>query len=166
MGLTTPKQGAGNLFYTPGQLRDTVGLSKEAFRHWKRVVPAFANGRGHAPSFSPGDVLASAVLRRLTDTMGVRIGHLSDIAPAIFQVCNSSGWEGLRGKHFVIDLQQDSCVALNDPRLQDADLIVVCALEPLIQSLQSDLLNGQANAPLRTTPPRQRSARSLKRGGR
>lgn len=164
MWLATREQGAGNVFYTPGQLRDTVGLSKEAFRHWKRVVPAFANGRGHAPSFSPGDVLASAVLRRLTDIIGVRIGHLSDIAPAIFQVCNSSGWEGLRGKHLVIDLQQDSCLAVTDPQLPDADLIVVCALEPIIQSLQSDLLNGQASAPIRTAP-RQRNANSPKRGG-
>jgi len=154
------------VFYTPGQLRDTVGLSKEAFRHWKRVVPAFANGRGHAPSFSPGDVLASAVLRRLTDTMGVRIGYLSGIAPAIFQLCNSSGWEGLRGKRLLIDLQQESCVAVNNPQLPDADLIVVCALGPLIQSLQSDLVNGQADAALRTTPHSQRSAGLLKRGAR
>lgn len=163
MGLTTPKQGADNVFYTPGQLRDTVGISKEAFRHWKRVVPAFASGRGHAPSFSPGDVLASAVLRRLTDTMGVRIGHLSDIAPAIFKVCNSSSWEALRGKHLIIDLQQNSCVAVNDPQLE-ADLIVVCALGPLIQSLEFDLLNGQTKAPLSTTPSPERSGRSLEPG--
>lgn len=166
VGLATLKQGAGNVRYTPGQLRDTVGLSKEAFRHWKRVVPAFANGRGHAPTFSPGDVLASAVLRKLTDTMGVRIGHLSEIAPAIFQVCNSSSWEGLRGKHLIIDLPQRSCVAVSDPVLTDSDLIVVCTLEPLIKSLQFDLLNGQTRAHPNSVSVRPSEMRSRKRDGR
>jgi hypothetical protein len=133
------------VFYTPGQLRDSVGLSKEAFRHWKRVVPAFANGRGHAPSFSPGDVLASAVLRRLTDAAGVRIGHLSDIAPAIFEVCNASSWDVLQRKCLVIDLQVGTCVAANDSALPPGDLVVICALDPLIKVLRFDLLNGAAS---------------------
>ncbi len=123
------------MYYTPGQLRDTVGLSKEAFRHWKRVVPAFASGRGHAPSFSSGDVLASAILMRLTDTVGVRIGHLSEVAPAIFQVCNASSWEALQSKSLVIDLQERLCVAVNGPALPIGNEVVVCALAPLIKAL-------------------------------
>ncbi|MEQ8306908.1 MAG: hypothetical protein RIA09_10125 [Hoeflea sp.] len=130
------------MHYTPGQLRDTVGLSKEAFRHWKRVVPAFANGRGHAPSFSPGDVLASSVLRRLTDTVGVRIGHLSTVAPAIFEICNDSALDELRGKSLVIDLEKRSCVLVDDPTLSAGELFVVCALTPLIETLKFDLLNS------------------------
>ena len=154
------------MYYTPGQLRDTVGLSKEAFRHWKRVVPAFANGRGHAPSFSPGDVLASAILRKLTDTIGVRIGHLSKITPAIFQVCNDSSWEALRSKHLVIDLQKHSCSAASNPSLAEAELVIVCAMEPLIESLQSDRLNGQSSTQVRIDSSHSHGARSVKRGGR
>ena len=132
------------MHYTPGQLRDTVGLSKEAFRHWKRIVPAFANGRGHAPSFSSGDVLASAVLRRLTDTIGVRIGHLGDVAPQIFQVCNSSSWESLRTKSLIIDLPNRSCLAVNDPELPVGELVVVCVLAPLIEALQLELIHSNS----------------------
>lgn len=131
------------MHYTPGQLRDTVGLSKEAFRHWKRIVPAFANGRGHAPTFSSGDVLASAVLRRLTDTIGVRIGHLADVTPQIFQVCNSSSWESLRTKSLIIDLPKCSCVAVGDPELPVGELVVVCVLAPLIEALQLELINSK-----------------------
>lgn len=119
-----------------------MGLSKEAFRHWKRVVPALANGRRHAPSFSTGDVLASAVLRQLTDTAGVRIGHLSEIAPAIFDVCNASSWEVLQDQHLVIDLHKHSCVAAHDMALPVGGLVVVCALAPLVKALQFDLLNS------------------------
>jgi hypothetical protein len=130
------------MFFTPGQLRGSVGLSKEAFRHWKRVVPGFANGRRHAPSFSPGDVLASAVLRRLTDAAGVRIGHLSDIAPAIFKVCNVSSWELLQHKFLVIDLQAGTCVAASDSSRPVGDLLVVCALAPLVKALRFNLLDS------------------------
>jgi hypothetical protein len=135
------------MFFTPGQLRNSVGLSKEAFRHWKRVVPGFANGRGHAPRFSPGDVLASAMLRRLTDVVGVRIGHLSDIAPTVFQVCNDLGWDLLQQKYLVIDLEKGTCVAANDRLVPAGDLVVVCALAPLIEALRFDLLNGAASLP-------------------
>ncbi len=138
----TRKWGASKLYYTPGQLRDIVGLSKEAFRHWKRVVPAFSSGRGHAPSFSSGDVLASAVLRRLTDTVGVRIGHLSEVAPAIFEVCNNSTLGELRNKSLVIDLEKRSCVLASDPIISAGELFVVCALTPLIETLEYDLLNS------------------------
>ena len=155
------KNGASNVYYTPGQLRDTVGLSKEAFRHWKRVVPAFASGRGHAPIFSSGDVLASAILRRLTDTIGVRIGHLSEVAPTIFDVCNNSTLDELRNRNLVIDLQNSSCVLLNDPIPSTSDLFVVCALTPLIETLEFDLLNSSALG--NTTMDRAASARDRAR---
>jgi hypothetical protein len=153
------------MFFTPGQLRGSVGLSKEAFRHWKRVVPAFANGRRHAPSFSSGDVLASAVLRRLTDAAGVRIGHLSDIAPAIFKVCNDSSWEILQHVFLVIDLQEGTCVAVNESSRPAGDLVVVCALSPLVKALQSDLLDGAAVSVGTPTEnqPNQRRVRNLVR---
>ena len=154
------------MYYTPGQLRDTVGLSKEAFRHWKRVVPGFANGRGHAPSFSPGDVLASAVLRRLTDNAGVRIGHLSEIAPAIFQICNTSSWEALQQKSLIIDLQERTCVSTNDSALPAGELVVVCALAPLIKALQFDLLNSTAPVRPKATALHTRSGRVRKRSAR
>ena len=153
------------MYYTPGQLRDTVGLSKEAFRHWKRVVPAFANGRGHAPSFSLGDVLASAVLRRLTDTVGVRIGHLAEVAPAIFDVCNGSSWEALQTSRLVIDLKKRTCVAANDPALPVGELAVVCALAPLIRTLEFDLLNPSAQSHAKARPAIV-DDRRVRKGGR
>lgn len=134
------------MHYTPGQLRETVGLSKEAFRHWKRVVPAFTNGRGHAPSFSSGDILATAVLLQLTDIIGVRIGHLSEIAPAIFHVCNASSWDALKNKSLVINLQERSCVAVDDQSIPGGELIVVCALAPLVRMLHFGLLNSNAQS--------------------
>lgn len=154
------------MYYTPGQLRGTVGLSKEAFRHWKRIVPALANGRGHAPSFSSGDVLASAVLRQLTDIIGVRIGHLSEIAPAIFQVCNASSLDALQNKSLVINLQERSCVAVGDHSAPVGELVVVCALAQLVKALRFDLLNSNAQCRPNALPPVAAGDRVRKRGVR
>ena len=148
----------GNVFFTQGQLRETVGLSKEAFRHWKRVVPAFANGRGHAPSFSSGDVLASAILRRLTETVGVRIGHLSEVVSSIFQACNASSWDNLKGKSLIIDLGKGTCKVASKPIHLVGELVVICALAPIIEGLESDLLNSQPADPSQ--------ARVLRNGGK
>ena len=63
--------------FTPGQLRETVGISVETFRHWKRVLPPFANRKRYVPSFTIGDLLAGRILRNLTEGCGVRVGHLS-----------------------------------------------------------------------------------------
>lgn len=152
--------------YTPGQLRDTVGLSKEAFRHWKRIVPAFANSRGHAPTFSSGDVLASAVLRRLTDLMGVRIGSLAEVTPQIFQICNASPWEELQKKSLFIDLLKCSCVTVNDPEFPRGELVVVCALAPLIEALQLELLNSNFSSHSNIKPANSNIGSFRKRGGR
>ena len=142
------------MFYTPGQLRDTVGLSKEAFRHWKGIVPALSNGRGHAPCFTVGDVLASAVLRRLTESGGVRIGHLTDIAPAIFEACNAAPLEKLQNQILAIDLASHSCVTVSElTSISRNDLTVVCPLAPVVKALQQQLLNP----PIRRTPDRRAS---------
>jgi hypothetical protein len=80
------------LQYSLSQLRETVGLSVETYRHWKRVLPPLADKSGRAPCFSIGDFVAVSILRLLTENAGVRVGHLVDIATEIFQICNASHW--------------------------------------------------------------------------
>ena len=153
------------LHYTPGQLRDTVGLSKETFRHWKRVLPAFSPGRGHAPSFSPGDVLASAILRRVTETCGVRIGYLTDVATKIFDICNQTSWDVLANDILIVDLPSRDCMVLQDPAdIPVKNTVVVCPLGPVITAFRDDLLRSRW--PVRKTPliaiaapPQKRAAR-------
>jgi hypothetical protein len=154
-----------HLYYTPGQLRHSVGLSKEAFRHWKRVVPAFSNGRGHSPSFSAGDVLASAVLRRLTEEVGVRIGHLSEIASSIFQLCNESAWDVLENRWLAIELSKRTCIVVDDPRpVVTGELVLVCALSPVIKTLRRDLLNSKVLAKVRVPAQPSRLGIRVRRG--
>lgn len=127
--------------FTPGQLRSAVGLSKETLRHWKRVLPVFSNRNGHAPTFTLGDVLASAVMRSVTENCGVRVGHLAEVSQAIFDICNTQAWVKLTNAFLIVDFAKRECRLSRDPSDIPLDnTIVVCALDPIIEHLQSELL--------------------------
>lgn len=129
--------------YTPGQLREMVGLSKEAFRHWKRVLPGFPRGQGRGPSFSPGDILAFAVLRRMTAGCGVRVGQLRAVSGRIFAVCNETPWEVLAKRMVVVDLARQECAMLPQTGgvLGDS-VVVVCPMAPVIAGLHAVLVGS------------------------
>ena len=71
----------------------------------------------------------------------------------------------LQQKSIVIDLQERTCVSANNPSLPTGELIVVCALAPLIKTLQLELLNSMTPAPLKATL-RARSASARQRSAR
>ena len=129
--------------YTPGQLQEAAGLSKEAFRHWKRVLPGFARGATRGPSFSPGDVLASIVLQRLTRGCGVRIGDLRTVASTIFKVCNETPWDALADKVLIVDLaRQDSSMVSNTDPMPGDRAVMVCPMNPIIGMLHDHLVRS------------------------
>lgn len=118
------------------QLRDTIGISVETFRHWKRVLPPFSKRK----KFTPGDLLAAGVLRRLTDYCGVRAGHLPEISTAIVEVCNASAWTSLQGKILVVDVQKKTCALFESARaLPFPDVVIVCPLEGVMAHVQEEL---------------------------
>lgn len=130
--------------YTQAQVRETVGLSLETYRHWKRVLPPLGTKGGRAACFSIGDLMAASVVHRLTETAGVRVGHLSDVAAAIFEICNTSHWAALVGTTLSIDLEQRTCsVERTLKSHQDANLVLSCRLDPILAQLRNALLRGQ-----------------------
>ena len=140
--------------YTPGQLRDLVGLSKEAFRHWKRVLPALSTGRKHAPCFSAGDVLATTVLHRITESCGARIGRLTGVASGIFDICNRTPWDVLANRILVLNLSVDRCMIVAESRdIPVDDSVVICSLASRITALQSRLLQSDPSSARKPPSP-------------
>lgn len=129
--------------FTPSQLRDTVGLSIETFRHWKRVLPPFVDRKGQSPCFTVGDLLAAAILHRLTDKYGIRVGHLTDISRKIAGLCNTTPWAGLENKLLIIDLLEGECRIEKDQTVvRAADVVIFCPLTPIMSELQDALLRS------------------------
>ena len=122
--------------FSQAQLRNTIGISVETFRHWKRVLPPFSGRR----KYSLGDLLAAGVLRRLTDRCGVRAGRLPEISKAIVEVCNAEAWASLQGKTLIIDVQKKTCALIKSTRaFSFQDVVVVCPLESIIAQIQKGL---------------------------
>ena len=90
--------------YTPSQLRDAVGITKETFRHWKASLPPLQGGAGHGPRFTGGDILAVLVVKLLTTDFAIRVGAISDIARPLFETCNAEPWPALERGKLIIDL--------------------------------------------------------------
>jgi hypothetical protein len=148
--------GLGPVQFSQGQLRDTLGISVETFRHWKRVLPPFAERKRYTRRFSVGDLLAAGVLHRLTDQCGVRVGFLPEISKAVVEICNTSPWAALEDKALIVDVQQRTCRTVKNVREFTAqDIVIVCPLGPIMTAMRDALSRTQpsvAQQPLRFLP--------------
>jgi hypothetical protein len=137
--------------FTPAQLRETVGISVETFRHWKRVLPPFASRQRYIPSFTIGDLLAARILRRLTEDCGIRVGHLTTVSNEIVRVCNTAAWAWLEDKTLVIDLVKGTCrISKGNDEGATADIIIRCAMNPIMRELRDALLRSPPSADQRS----------------
>jgi len=135
------------VLYTPGQLRETVGISVETFRHWKRVLPPFAGRKRYVPSFTIGDMLAGRVLRILTEGCGVRVGHLAKVSKELARLSNTAPWTSLEKEVLVIDLIEGTCHMSKDSNpSESANIILLCTMKPIMQELRVALLRVRPSA--------------------
>jgi hypothetical protein len=138
---------------TPGQLRNTVGLSVEAYRHWKKVLPPFSGRKGYARCFSLGDVLAASILRRLTDCGGIRVGHLKGVSTEIIRLCNTASWAALEGRVLIVDLLNGTCrIAKDQSDAGNEDVVILCPFDPIMAELRDALRRVQPLSMQRPLP--------------
>ena len=130
--------------FTPGQVQETLQLSPATFRHWKTALPPLVGRNGYAPCFTPGDLLAMAIVKTLTENLGVKIGNLYGIAPALFDHCGRHSWVGLERSVLLIDTLNSSVGTIPETQpLTQHTLAIIVPLRPLIGDLQERLLLGQ-----------------------
>lgn len=155
--------------YTQSQIRELLSISVDAFRTWRNAIPALSAHKGHAPSFTPGDVVAMAIVADLVRDFGVRVGTVGDRFDQLFRECRGKSWVAL-----------ESCVALFETdtiRLVDAGspprpspnvatLCVPCA--PIISRLRSALTATEIETVqgYLQFPPTALSQQTERRGGR
>ena len=125
--------------FQQAQLRHTVGISIETFRHWKRVLPPFSRFE-RAAKYTLSDLLAAAIFHRLTAECGVRAGALSVIAEAVVAICATHTWARLEGGALIINIAQAKCHLVSRNVVASTDGIsVICPLAPIIGSLREAL---------------------------
>jgi DNA-binding transcriptional MerR regulator len=127
---------------TPGQLRELLGLTQDAFRHWKRALAPLKDRNGYRPCFTPGDLLAVAVVKALTEDAGVRVGALSSIAEELFRVCNEASWPALERSTLLLDLSEQGITVLAETQpVRAAGTAIYVACRPIVARLRERVLS-------------------------
>ncbi|MCH6256493.1 hypothetical protein MLD52_08035 [Puniceicoccaceae bacterium K14] len=130
--------------FTQGQLRQTVGISKETFRHWRTVIPALSREQGHSPCYLPKDILATSIIRKICIETGVPIRSLKGVSESIFILCDVESWVELEGQCLLIDVINDDCSLQREIDLSTSkDVQILCPLTPIISYLQESLSHSQ-----------------------
>lgn len=127
--------------YTQSQVRDLLGITVDTFRVWREAIPALHQHKGHAPTFTPGDIVALAALSDLIGLFGIRVGFLSSQFNEMFLVCRGMSWQSLRDCVFLVHSNEFRLVNSTDPLLPLRQHPIVCVpCAPIIDRLQISLL--------------------------
>jgi hypothetical protein len=153
VGFTPERDlGLGPVHFRQAQLRGTIGMSVETFRHWKRILPPFARSQ-RIMKYTLGDLLTASILYRLTEECGIRVGALPTVSEAVSAICTTHTWAALERKSLVINVADATC------RLESADAVpsrrrisVVCPLSPVISALRETLARTEPADAQRALP--------------
>ncbi len=148
--------------YTQSQIRELLSISVDAFRTWREAIPALAAHRGHAPSFTPGEVVCLAIMAELIRDFGMRVGTASDRFDQLLTECRGKSWLSLEDCVCLIDADSFSLVNVSSVqgRLWDVSTICVpCApiiarLRVTLTATEVDQVQGNLKFPPTSLPMR------------
>ena len=133
--------------FTPGHLRDAVGIGQETYRHWKKALPPLRREAGHSPCFTAGDLLATTIVKILISDYGMRVSVLSSLVEVVYAECNSGSWPALERSLIVIDVAGGQVsIQSEGNRLSLDGPAMVVPLGRLVETLRRTLLAGGDDA--------------------
>jgi hypothetical protein len=138
--------------YTQAQIREVARLTKEGFRHWKRVVPALEAKSGRRALFSYGDIVALSVIKTIVDTFGVQITTLKEQAELLFEACNKGNWTILGSEIVVIGEQGAMFLASENLDKVGTQPIICVPLAPIVARIRAVLTGDHSQQELLLPP--------------
>jgi hypothetical protein len=132
---------------TPGQVREVLGLSQDAFKHWKKVLPPLKGRNGYRPCFTLGDLLAMAFIKALTEDACVQVGALEVVSTSLFDQCGKQSWAALERTILILELPRirvDFVPEQSNLQVSGIGIVVLCA--PIVSELRAHLLMDKDDA--------------------
>jgi hypothetical protein len=129
---------------TPGQVREVLDLSQDAFKHWKKVLPPLTGRNGYRPCFTHGDLLAMAFVRALTEDACIQVGALATVSTALFDHCAKQSWAALERTILILELPRIRVEFVPEhanPQVASIGIVVPCG--PIISDLRKRLLRSE-----------------------
>jgi hypothetical protein len=139
--------------YTVEQARSFAGVSPEAWRHWRKVVPRLSAKSGKKARFSAGELIALAVVSAAVCTLNVGIAALSDRWDELFDLCAQQRPNSLRSTFVIVTTERVEFVDADQLRRERPAIIVPC--EPIVERLWTAAFSGaveQVQPPLPFAP--------------
>ncbi|GGN46467.1 hypothetical protein GCM10011349_13690 [Novosphingobium indicum] len=133
------------MLYTQSQIRELLSISVDALRTWRDAIPALTAHKGHAPSFTPGDVVAMAIIAELIKDFGMRVGTVGDRFDQLLNECHGRSWLSLEACAVLIGAESISLVDAGAPSRPSPDsstLYVPC--RQIVSRLRSALTANEA----------------------
>jgi hypothetical protein len=129
--------------YTPGQLRGALEIPPETYRHWKKTLAPLRRQRGHSPCFTAGDLVAVAVVHRLSIELGIRVSMLTSISEPLFQLCNGAPWPVLERGYLIVDLSGRRIEYTPEFAERSIESVsIAIRLRPIVTQLRGKLLEA------------------------
>lgn len=132
--------------YTQSQIRELLSISVDALRTWRDAIPALAAHKGHAPSFTPGDVVAMAIVAELVRDFGVRVGTVGNRFDELFRECRGKSWLSLETCVALIEADSIRLVDVGTSTHRSSDASTICVpCGPIVSRLRSALTATEAD---------------------
>ena len=127
---------------SPAQFRDTLGISQETLRHWRKSLPVFHGRNGYAPAFTASDLVVGVVIKLLREQWGISVASFAEQSVSLGQAVHKQPWSLLANSVLQLSLVDKSCVlvpcAENRP-IESPSLLV--PLAPIVEQLTAALLH-------------------------
>lgn len=139
--------------YTGDQARSFAGVSPEAWRHWRKVVPRLAVKTGKKARFSAGELIALSVVASAVSTLNVGIAGFAERWNELFELCAQQRPNNLRSAFVVVTA--DKVELVDADRLGRDRPAIMIPCEPIIDRLWTAAFAGvtdQTQAPLPFAP--------------
>jgi len=119
--------------YTGDQARNFAGISPEAWRHWRKVVPRLAAKSGKKARFSADELIALAVLTAAVSTLNVGISHFANRWDELFDLCTQQRPTSLRSVFVIVTAEKVELVDAD--RLGPEQPAIVIPCKPIVERL-------------------------------
>lgn len=134
--------------YTQGQVRDLLNVPVETLRRWRDGLSALARHKGHGPTYSPGDVVALALIADLVNIYGVRVNTLAARLDELFELCHGCSWLTLETCVIVISADETRMMQADDRRRDVAGgTILSIPCRPIVERLRTKLVAAEIDNP-------------------
>jgi hypothetical protein len=103
-----------------------------------------AQYKGHGPIFSPGDVVALALVSDLVHVFGIRVNTIASRLGTLFDECHRRSWIALEGCAALITDESARLVQADDlPRAPEDGTALLIRLQPIVARLRVNLIAAE-----------------------